>query len=167
MNKDEFYKEVAESAMSKSVLMMEASTDLVVADYRDQQGKLHGVCLPPECINRLSLVVLPKAAWENLGIAIVDHRAVGIFFEMNGYLHCAVLDGESVLIRKVNFPFYTEMERVKYSLMVPSVPSFASIKNSQQLAMGVILNCILKLVVDNLVQRLFLPWGSVPVQNAK
>ena len=162
MTKNSFNKEMLELQIGEVVGAMNASTRPVVTMYKIDEREPGSVAILPQNLCRLSLVLMSNVAWENLGIDVKDHACVGLFFECDNVLHCAVVDGELVRIVKPCFPFRSELERVEAGTFIHSNPSWANIKNSQSLILSIILNCLAKYALENLVQRLFLPWGSVP-----
>jgi hypothetical protein len=158
-----YRQELLQMQMSGVVSALDASTRPVVIQYKTSEGKKRGVAIRPQNLCKLSLVLMSNVAWENLGIDVKDHACVGLFFEGDNVLHCAVVDGEFVRIVKPCFPFRSELERVEAGTFIHSNPSWANVKNSQSLILTIVLNCLAKYALENLVQRLFLPWGSVPL----
>lgn len=157
-------KELVEFQLGEVVAQMNASAEPVVTMYDTTEGQRREVAIASQNICKLSLVLMSDVAWENLGVHVNDHVSVGLFFECEGFLHCAVMDGELVKIQKPCFPFRGEIERVEAGTFMHSCPSWASVRNSQSLVLTIILNCLAKYALEHLVQRLFLPWGSVPFQ---
>ena len=162
MNKEKLKSELLELQIGEVVSAMEASAKPVIAMYYTYEEKKQGVTMAPQNLCKLSLVLMSNVAWANLGIAIKGNSAVGLFFECEGELRCAVMENELVQIVTPCFPFRGELERVEAGTFIHSNPSWYAIRNSQSLVLTIILNCLAKYALENLVQRLFLPWGSVP-----
>lgn len=162
-----YKQELLQMQMSEVVGALNASTRPVVTQYKTFEGKNQGVAILPQNLCKLSLVLMSNVAWENLGIDVKDHACVGLFFACDNVLHCAVVDGEFVRIVKPCFPFRSEIERIEAGTFLHSTPSWMNVKNSQSLILSIILNCLAKYALEHLVQRLFLPWGSVPFGEVK
>ena len=162
-----YKQELLQMQMSEVVGALNASTRPVVTQYKTFEGKNQGVAILPQNLCKLSLVLMSNVAWENLGVKVKDHNAVGVFFECEGILHCAVSDGDFVRIEQPLFPLRSEIERIEAGTFLHSTPSWMNVKNSQSLILTIILNCLAKYALEHLVQRLFLPWGSVPFGEIK
>lgn len=162
MTKNSFNKEMLELQIGEVVGAMNASASPVQAMFYLEEDQKRLALMNPQHLCKLSLVLMSNVAWGNLGIDVKDHACVGLFFECDNVLHCAVVDGELVRIVKPCFPFRSELERVEAGTFIHSNPSWANIRSSQSLVLTIILNCLVKYALENLVQRLFLPWGSVP-----
>ena len=166
--KNNYYKpELLQMQMSEVVGALNASTRPVVTMYKIDEREPGRVAILPQNLCKLSLVLMSNVAWENLGVEIKDNNAVGVFFECEGILHCAVSDGDFVRIEQPLFPLRSEIERIEAGTFLHSTPSWMNIKNSQSLILSIILNCLAKYALEHLVQRLFLPWGSVPFGEVK
>ena len=162
-----YKQELLQMQMSEVVGALNASTRPVVTQYKTFEGKNQGVAILPQNLCKLSLVLMSNVAWENLGVKVKDSNAVGVFFECEGILHCAVSDGDFVRIEQPLFPLRSEIERIEAGTFLHSTPSWMNVKNSQSLILTIILNCLAKYALEHLVQRLFLPWGSVPFGEVK
>lgn len=162
-----YKQELLQMQMSEVVGALNASTRPVVTQYKTFEGKNQGVAILPQNLCKLSLVLMSNVAWENLGVEVKDHNSVGVFFECEGILHCAVVDGDFVRIEQPLFPLRSEIERIEAGTFLHSTPSWMNVKNSQSLILTIILNCLAKYALEHLVQRLFLPWGSVPFGEVK
>jgi len=162
-----YKQELLQMQMSEVVDALNASTRPVVTQYKTFEGKNQGVAILPQNLCKLSLVLMSNVAWENLGVKVKDSNAVGVFFECEGILHCAVSDGDFVRIEQPLFPLRSEIERIEAGTFLHSTPSWMNVKNSQSLILTIILNCLAKYALEHLVQRLFLPWGSVPFGEVK
>lgn len=162
-----YKQELLQMQMSEVVGALNASTRPVVTQYKTFEGKNQGVAILPQNLCKLSLVLMSNVAWENLGVKVKDSNAVGVFFECEGILHCAVSDGDLVRIEQPCFPLRSEIERIEAGTFLHSTPSWMNVKNSQSLILTIILNCLAKYALEHLVQRLFLPWGSVPFGEVK
>lgn len=160
-------KDILEMELGQVVTTLKASTDPVAVSYLTGEFNRSDAYVMPQDICKLSLCSMSKTAWENLGVQISSGTAVGVFYEERDRLSAAVLDGESVIMRTVITPLLSEVERIRAQTFIYSTPGWANIKNSQSLALNIILNCIAKYALNALVQRLFLPWGSVPLSNVK
>lgn len=162
-----YKQELLQMQMSEVVGALNASTRPVVTMYKIDERKPGGIAILPQNLCKLSLVLMSNVAWGNLGIDVKDHACVGLFFECEGILHCAVSDGDFVRIERPLFPLRSEIERIEAGTFLHSTPSWMNIKNSQSLILSIILNCLAKYALEHLVQRLFLPWGSVPFGEVK
>lgn len=166
--KNNYYKpELLQMQMSEVVGALNASTRPVVTMYKIDEREPGGIAILPQNLCKLSLVLMSSVAWGNLGIDVKDHACVGLFFECDNVLHCAVSDGDFVRIERPCFPLRSEIERIEAGTFLHSTPSWMNIKNSQSLILTIILNCLAKYALEHLVQRLFLPWGSVPFGEVK
>lgn len=162
-----YKQELLQMQMSEVVGALNASTRPVVTMYKIDEREPGGIAILPQNLCKLSLVLMSNVAWGNLGIDVKDHACVGLFFECDNVLHCAVSDGDFVRIERPCFPFRSEIERIEAGTFLHSTPSWMNIKNSQSLILSIILNCLAKYALEHLVQRLFLPWGSVPFGEVK
>lgn len=166
--KNNYYKpELLQMQMSEVVGALNASTRPVVTMYKIDEREPGCIAILPQNLCKLSLVLMSNVAWGNLGIDVEDHACVGLFFECDNILHCAISDGDFVRIERPCFPFRSEIERIEAGTFLHSTPSWMNIKNSQSLILSIILNCLAKYALEHLVQRLFLPWGSVPFGEVK
>lgn len=167
MDKEKIQEQLTGQLFDGLIELMNASTEPVKASYWGNDVSGHAFILEPEGVCELSLVTMTKQAWANLGPQIASSTAVGVFCEINGILQVAVLDGELVIIRPIIASYMSDLERIRDKTYSYSKPSWHNAKNGKQLALAIILKCLFKYSKNELVRRVFLPWGSAPLPNVK